>query len=112
MNANLSAILPTTRKDLSALAPTDIASITYQKVPVGQTAQTVLQTNKAASPGAGLVTTDLAYVDTTSTVGDVYTFFVTDTAGTVGDLSNAVTATAVTPPVAAPSAGVLSATFS
>ena len=110
MQAILSATPPTTRSDLTALAPADIASITYQKVPNGQTAQTVLQTNTATA-GSGLQATDLTYTDTSSTVGDVYTFFVTDTAGNVGALSNAVTATAVTPPVAAPSAGVLSATF-
>lgn len=108
MQAILAATLPTTRQDLSALDPTAIASITYQKVPAGQTAQTVLATNTNA--GTGPSASDLAFTDTAANTGDVYTFFVTDTQGNVGALSNSVTDTE-TAPLSPPSAGVLSATF-
>lgn len=114
MQAALVAIIPSTRKDGSALAATDIASITFQKTSLGADGVTpgpevVLATQTA---GAGGLTPDqLAFTDTSSVVGDSYTCFVTDTAGDAGDLSNAVVAVAPAKP-AAPSAPTLSGTFS
>jgi hypothetical protein len=108
----LSATPPTTRVDGSALVAAAIASITFQKVPAGGAALLVLQVNKAASPGAGLQPSDLLFADTNAAVGDDYTFFVTDTAGTAGAPSNDVVAAAAPPPpLAAPSAGTLVGTF-
>lgn len=118
MNAVLVATLPQLRGDGSPLAPTDIASITFQKTSVGADGvtpgpQQPLQTNTAAV-GAGLQLTDTTFTDTSSVKGDTYTFFVTDTAGDAGALSNAIDNPG--PPVivkpAAPAAGSLSATFS
>jgi len=106
----LIATIPTTRQDGSALAATDIASITYQKIPAGSAAgaaETVLQTNSEAS--GGLLPADLTYTDIVAAAGDVYTFFVTDTEGNVGALSNTFTnvpATSVAPPAAGELAGV------
>jgi hypothetical protein len=112
MNAVLQAQIPTTRGDLTALAPTAIASITYQKTTAAApTTQVSLQVNSAVA-GAGLQASDLAFTDTSSTPGDSYTCFVTDTNGVVGAVSNA-----VVNPVggvvdsSAPSAPVLTATF-
>lgn len=112
--ATLIATIPTTRGDGTALAPTDIASITYQKtslLPDGVTAgpQVVLQTNTAVT-GVGLALADLSFADTSSVAGDSYTCFVTDTAGDAGALSNAVVNTVVVKP-SAPSAPVLTGTF-
>jgi len=119
MNAQLIATLPTTREDNSALAPTDIASITFQKTsltgsPPAAGPQTTLVVN-TASPGVGLTPDQITFTDSTSATGDAYTFFVTDTAGNVGALSNVVTnpGTVVTPPtLSPPAAGTLAATFS
>jgi len=102
----LAATIPTSREDGSALAATDIASVTFQKVPAGQTAEVVLQTNSEAS--GGLLPADLAYTDTTAAVGDAYTCFFTDSEGNVGALSNVFTNAAALSP---PGAGVLSGTF-
>jgi hypothetical protein len=112
--ATLIATIPTTRSDGTALAPTDIASITYQKtslLPDGVTAgpQLVLQTN-TATVGIGLALADLTFADSASLPGDSYTCFVTDTAGDAGALSNAVVNVIVVKP-SAPSAPVLSGTF-
>jgi hypothetical protein len=107
----LTATLPTSRVDGTALAAIAIASITYQKVPAGGAALQVLQVNSAASPGAGLQPSDLLFTDTSSTVGDDYTFFVTDTAGTAGAPSNDVVAAAGGGGLAAPAAGSLSGVF-
>lgn len=115
MNALLIATLPTTRKDGSPLAATDIASITFQKAPntapAGQPVvpgpEVVLATHPA-TPGAGLVPNDLTFTDTSAAPEDTYTCFVTDTLGDVGDLSNADVAPAKLAPPGAPS---LAATF-
>lgn len=114
MNAVLVATIPSTRKDGSALAPTDIASITFQKTalePDGVTPgpEQPLQTNGAVA-GAGLTPADLTFTDPNAVAGDSYTCFVTDTAGDVGDLSNAEVAPAPLP-LSAPSAPTLTATF-
>lgn len=106
----LSAVPPTTRASGAALAAAAIASITFQKVPAGGAALQVLQVNSAASPGAGLQPSDLLFTDSSSTVGDDYTFFVTDTAGNAGAISNDVVA-ATAPPADPPAAGVLTGTF-
>lgn len=114
MNAVLVATIPSLRGDGSALAPTDIASITYQKTVLGADGvtpgpQEPLQTNTAAA-GAGLQLSDLTFTDTSSAKGDTYTFFVTDTDGDAGALSNAVANPGVVKP-SAPAAGTLTATF-
>lgn len=106
----LTAVPPTTRVSGAALAALAIASITFQKVPHGGTSLQVLQTNNAATPGAGLQPSDLVFTDTAATVGDDYTFFVTDTAGAQGAPSNDVVA-ASAPPVDPPAAGSLSGVF-
>lgn len=107
----LSASPPTTRLSGAVLAAAAIASITFQKVPAGGASLQVLQTNNAASPGAGLQPSDLLFTDTNSSVGDDYTFFVTDTDGNQGAPSNDVVA-AVAPPAAdPPAAGSLTGTF-
>lgn len=112
-NTVLTATIPTTRQDGSALAATDIASITYQKVPAGSAAgspNVALQTNTEAS--GGLLPTDLTFTDTGAAAGDVYTFFVTDSEGNVGAVSNTFTNVAVAPPVLAPpAAGELAGVF-
>jgi hypothetical protein len=116
MNAVLVATLPTTRGDASPLAPTDIASITFQKTSLGADGvtpgpQVSLQVNNAVA-GAGLALTDTTFTDPSSVAGDAYTFFVTDTDGDAGALSNVVTnpgAVVVKP--SAPAAGTLAATF-
>jgi hypothetical protein len=75
------------------LAATDIASITFQKVPAGAaagTAPTVLQTNAEAS--GGLLPADLTFTDASSTIGDVYSAFVTDFEGVAGVPSTTFTA--------------------
>lgn len=117
MNATLVATIPTTRQDGTALAATDIGSITYQKTSLGADGvtpgpETTLQVNSAVG-GAGLQLTDLTFTDSAANTGDAYTCFVTDTAGNVGALSNAVTDTEVAPPpvLSPPSAPSLSGTF-
>lgn len=110
--ATLQATIPTTREDQSALPAADIASITFQKVPAGAAAgaaPTVLQTNSEAS--GGLLPADLAFSDSSASVGDMYTCFVTDNAGNVGALSNVYTAAAPPPPVSPPSGPTLTGTF-
>lgn len=106
----LTAVPPTLRASGAALAAAAIASITFQKVPAGGAALQVLQVNSAASPGAGLQPSDLLFTDTSATVGDDYTFFVTDTAGNQGAISNDVVAAAA-PPADPPAAGVLTGVF-
>lgn len=113
MNAVLIATIPSTRQDGSALAPTDIASITFQKTsltgaPPVAGPQVTLIVNAAAA-GVGLTPDQITFTDPSSVAGDSYTCFVTDTAGDTGALSNAVVA--VAPVLSAPSAPVLSATF-
>lgn len=105
----LIATIPGLRQDGTALDPADIASITFQKIPAGQTAETVLQTNSEAS--GGLLPADLTITDAAAAAGDVYTFFVTDSEGNVGALSNTFENVAVAPPLSAPAAGELTGTF-
>lgn len=108
----LNATPATTRQDGSALAPTDIASITYQKTslvgsPPAPGPLQQLQTNQA-QPGAGLASTDLTFTDANSVPGDDYTFFVTDVQGHIGAASNDVV---VPQQQSAPAAGTLTGTF-
>lgn len=116
MQTVLIATLPTTRQDGTALPPTAIASITFQKqsltgTPPALGSEQTLVTNTAADPTVGLTPAQITFTDTSANVGDSYTCFVTDTAGNTSALSNAeVYPTA--PPLAAPSAPALSATFS
>lgn len=107
----LSASPPALRLSGAVLASAAIASITFQKVPAGGAALQVLQVNSAVSPGAGLQPSDLLFTDTSSTVGDDYTFFVTDTDGNAGAPSNDVVASAAPPAADPPAAGVLAGTF-
>jgi hypothetical protein len=106
MNATLTATLPTTRQDNTALAPTAIASITYQKTslmgspPAPGPLQT-LQTNKASGTPVQLQPADLTFTDAAAAPGDDYTCFVTDTLGHIGKASNDQVAPAsASPPVA------------
>jgi hypothetical protein len=108
----LTATIPTLRQDGSALAASDIASITFQKVPAGSApgaAEDVLQVNSEAS--GGLLPADLTFTDTGAVAGDVYTFFVTDSEGDVGAVSNTFTNVAGTGTLSAPAAGELSGVF-
>lgn len=105
----LTATIPSLREDGSALAATDIASITFQKIAAGATAETVLQVNSEAS--GGLLPADLTFTDTGAAVGDVYTFFVTDSEGNVGALSNTFENAAAPPVLSPPAAGELSGVF-
>lgn len=105
-------ILPTTRKDNSSLAPSEIASITFQKAslagsPPALGDPVVLQTNTAQN-GNPLQPSDLTFVDASAQPGDSYTSFVTDTAGHIGDAS---TAFVVPATLAAPSAPSQSGIF-
>jgi len=110
MNAVLVASIPSLREDGSPLAAVDIASITFQKATAADpTTQIPLQTN-VAPLGAGLTPGDITFTDTSSTVGDIYTCFVTDTKGDIGAVSNEDTAVAP-PPLSPPAAPQLSATF-
>lgn len=116
MNAVLVATIPTLRGDTSPLAPTDIASITFQKTSLGADGVTpgpevTLQVNSAVA-GAGLQLSDTTFTDTASAKGDAYSFFVTDTDGDDGAVSNVVTnpGVVVVKP-SAPAAGTLTATF-
>jgi hypothetical protein len=117
MNAVLVATIPTTRQDGSALAATDIASITFQKTslttdtPPVAGPEVVLATNAAAA-GAGLTPDQITFTDTSATPGDSYTCFITDTAGDVSPLSNADVDPVVAPTLSPPSAPSLAATFS
>lgn len=113
MNAMLTANLPTTRQDNTALPPTDIASITYQKTsltgsPPAPGPLQSLQTNKASGTPAQLQPADLTFTDTAAAPGDDYTCFVTDTLGHIGKASNDQVAPASASPPGAPT---LSATF-
>lgn len=116
MNAVLVATIPSTRQDGSVLAPTDIASITFQKTsltadtPPVAGPEVVLVTNTAA-PGAGLTPDQITFTDVSATPGDSYTCFVTDTGGEVSPLSNADVDPVVVPPASPPGAPVLAATF-
>jgi hypothetical protein len=89
--ATIVDVLPTTRQDGSALAITDIASITFQKASLAGSppvlgAPVVLATNSAAS--GGLTTAQLTFVDPTPLPGDSYTSFVTDVQGHIGQASS------------------------
>lgn len=111
MNAILIATIPSVRLDGTALAPTDIASITFQKTVTGSPAQT-LATNSATA-GAGLTPDQITFTDAASAAGDSYTAFVTDVSGNAGAVSEAV----VNPgagggTLSPPGAPTLSATFS
>lgn len=119
MNAVLVATIPTVREDTppSPLAPTDIASVTFQKTSLEADGVTegpfqTLQVNSAVA-GAGLQLSDLTFTDTNSAKGDAYSCFFTDVTGGEGALSNIVTnpGVVVPPKPAAPGAGTLSATF-
>lgn len=110
----LTATIPNSRQDGTALAATDIASITFQKIPAGSAAgaEVVLQTNSEAS--GGLLPADLTYTDSGAAAGDVYTFFVTDSEGNAGAVSNSFENVAVAPPppvLAPPAAGELAGVF-
>lgn len=114
MNAVLVASLPSTRQDGTALDPTEIASISFQKTslvgsPPVAGPPVVLQTNVASGSPAQLQPTDLTFTDTAAAPGDDYTCFVTDTLGHIGAASNDQVAPASQSPPSAPS---LSATFS
>ena len=110
MNAVLVASIPSLRQDGSPLAATDIASITFQKATAGAPGSfSVLQTNDAAA-GAGLNPDQVTFTDASSTVGDIYACFVTDTKGSGGAESNAIVAIAPAVP-SPPAAPTLSATF-
>ena len=109
----LTATIPTTRTDGTALAATDIASITFQKIPAATPTgpEVVLQTNTEAS--GGLAPADLTFTDSSAAVGDVYTCFVTDSEGNVGVLSNTFENQAQSPPptLAPPSGPSLAGVF-
>lgn len=111
-NTVLNAVLPTTRQDGSTLAPTDVASITYQKTsltgsPPVSGPLVSLQTNSAVN-GAGLLSTDLTFTDNTPVPGDVYTCFLTDVQGHIGAPSDSFSVPAQQ---SAPSAPTLTGVF-
>lgn len=111
-STKLDATLPTVRQDGSALDPTAIGSITYQKTslvgsPPAPGPNQVLQTNEAQA-GAGLQASDLTFTDTSPLPGDDYTFFVTDAQGHIGAASNDFVNPAQASP---PAAGTLVGTF-
>jgi hypothetical protein len=113
MNAILVATLPGTRQDNTALPPTAIASITYQKTsltgsPPAPGPLQSLQTNKASGTPAQLQPADLTFTDAAAAPGDDYTCFVTDTLGHIGKASNDQVAPASASPPGAPT---LTATF-
>lgn len=113
--AVLVATIPTLRQDGTVLAATDIASITFQKTSLTGTPpvagpQLSLAVNSASPPGSGLTPAQITFSDVSSLDGDSYTFFVTDSAGNIGALSNAVV-NGIAPVLSAPAAGTLTATF-
>jgi hypothetical protein len=96
--------LPTTRVDGTALALTQIQSATILRDP--GTGPVILTTLAGPFSGATALFTDVS----PATGSDIYSFYVTDTAGTVGVTSLPVTVTVVgTPVLAQPSAGTLTA---
>lgn len=102
---DLTLTLPTTRVDGTALANTQIQSVTILRDPATGTPAT-LTTLTGPFSGATALFTDVS----PATGSDVYSFFVTDTAGTQGLTSPPVTVTiAGAPQLAAPAAGTLSA---
>ncbi len=109
--ATITDVLPTTRQDGSALAVTDIASITFQKASLAGSppvlgAPVTLATNVAVSPDgtspAELTAAQLTFSDTSASPGDTYTSFVTDTTGHIGAASTAFTVPATLSPPSAP----------
>lgn len=113
MNAVLVATLPTTRQDTTALPPTALGSITFQKTslvgsPPAPGPLQILQTNAASGSPAQLQPSDLTFTDTAAAPGDDYTCFVTDTLGHIGLASNDQVAPASASPPGAPT---LTATF-
>lgn len=106
MLATILNVLPTTRQDGSALAQTDIASITFQKASLAGSPPVlgdpvVLKTNTASS-GSTLQASDLTFVDPSPVPGDTYTSFVTDVQGHIGAPSTAFTVPATLSPPSAP----------
>ena len=101
---DLTLTLPTTRTDGTALALTEIQSATILRDP--GSGPTTLQVMPGPFSGATATFADVS----PATGTDVYSFFVTDTAGTVGLTSLPVTVTVVgVTPLAPPSAGTLTA---
>jgi hypothetical protein len=101
---DLTLTLPTTRVDGTALALTQIQSATILRDP--GTGPVILTTLAGPFSGATALFTDVS----PATGSDIYSFYVTDTAGTVGVTSLPVTVTVVgTPVLAQPSAGTLTA---
>jgi hypothetical protein len=101
---DLTLTLPTSRVDGTALALTEIQSATILRDPgTGVATLTVLN---GPFSGATATFTDIS----PATGSDVYSFFVTDTAGTQGVTSPPVTVkVAGTPTLAQPAAGTLTA---
>lgn len=104
---------PSTRIDGTALAATQIKSVTFQKTSLNADGSVgsvqILATNAAADPSVGLVSTDLTFTDTSALPGDDYTCFFTDTSGDAGAVSNDVSVPVPAP--SPPAAGSLSGTF-
>jgi len=101
---DLTLTFPTTRKDGTDLTLSEIQSATILRDP--GTGTVTLTTVQGPFNGPTALFTDVA----PATGSDIYSFFVTDTAGTQGDTSPAVTVTIVgQTPLAAPSAGTLTA---
>lgn len=99
--------LPTTRVDGTALSLSEIASATVLR-DSGSGPAPLSTTNGPFSSGT-VVLNDPA----PATGSDIYSFFVTDTAGTIGATSAPVTITVTgTPVLAQPSAGTLTAVAS
>jgi hypothetical protein len=103
--ATITDKLPTTRLDGSALSPSDIASITFQKASLAGSPAVlgdpvVLATN-VAGPG-GLTDPQLTFVDFNAVPGDTYTSFVTDVRGHIGAPSAAFTVPASDSPPSNP----------
>lgn len=108
--ANITDALPPTRQDGSALDPTDIASITFQKASLAGSppvlgAPVVLQTNVAAA-GSVLTDAQLTFSDTNALPGDSYTSFVTDVQGHIGAASSPFVVPATLSPPSAPTQSV------
>jgi hypothetical protein len=101
---DLTLTLPTTRTDGTALALTEIQSATILRDP--GTGPATLQVMPGPFSGATATFADVS----PATGTDVYSFFVTDTAGTQGVTSPSVSVTVVgVTPLAQPSAGTLTA---
>lgn len=111
----LTLTLPTVMSDGTALDPTNIGTVVYQKTalttdsPPVAGPQTILKTATALA-GIGPLPEDLTYIDLSPVDGDTYTAYVTDLAGDIGDLSNSYTVPHAPAP-ARPGAPVLTATY-